>query len=140
MRKMKPWPSDGSAVQFDEITDPICTAICAAYRLTRRHPERDIPWNGLDIGDREKGACFSPDEQLTADNLRYSLDEQGRDALAEIVGIAVRLGIEQGRRVLMQEPVAQLISMQADLLAESAREVRDGLRSLTRRSAGADER
>ncbi len=96
---MKEWPEDNKTVMFDELTEPIIKAIRFAYDVTRKNENKDIPWEGLDIGKSARACCFSPPEALAASNLRYSLDDQGRDALEEIVGLAVQLGIEQGRRV-----------------------------------------
>jgi len=73
-------------------------AIRQAYRLKFRG-YRDLKWRGLDIGEDTKAGCFSPDEQLNAGNLRYDQEDQGRSPLRVIVGVAVQLGIEQGRRI-----------------------------------------
>jgi hypothetical protein len=94
----KPWPIDGDTARFEELTKPVCAAIRSAYRLSFRG-YHDIKWSGLDIGDDEKATCFPPDEQLSELHLRYDSTEQGRPPLNVIVGVAVQLGIEQGRRM-----------------------------------------
>ncbi len=95
----KPWPKGGKTVSFHEITEPIMNALRFAYSLHRKNEEKDIPWEGLDIGESQKATCFVPDENLSADSLAFQLEDQGRTPLEVIVGIAVQLGIEQGRRV-----------------------------------------
>ncbi len=112
---MKEWPKDNKIVSFSELTEPITKAIRHAYAI-KRLPLRDIPWTGLELGKREKVNCFEPAEHLTAKNLDYSDQEQGRDALEEIVGIAVRLGIEQGRRAFRDEHEFQTMQHKLDMI------------------------
>lgn len=95
----KPWPKDGKHASFHEITGPIVKAIQFIYKLKRRNQEKDVPWKGLDIGESLKATCFVPDENLTADSLAYQLENQGRSPLEVIIGLAVQLGMEQGKRV-----------------------------------------
>ena len=94
------WPPDDAPANFEDLTAPICAAIRFAYRLQRRNQDRDIPWSGPEIGAEERATALLAQAQLGAVNLAYSLDDQGRDALTEIIGLAVRLGIEQGRRIV----------------------------------------
>jgi hypothetical protein len=112
---MEKWPKDGSAVSFRRMGDPVRKAILFAYNIERKNRNRNIPWDGLDIGDAEKARCFSPNEQLKVKNLRYSEGEQSRDALDEIIGIAIQLGIEQGRRVFRNSTEYQLMKIRLDL-------------------------
>ena len=60
--------------------------------------------------------CFSPDKQLSAENLKYSEDDQGRDALDEIIGLVFRLGVEQGRRIFKTSAVYKLEKMRLRFL------------------------
>jgi hypothetical protein len=93
------WPSDGSPLNFERIGDPIIKAIRFAYRLERQNGRRSIPWNGPEIGWQERACCPTIAERFKAGNLAYVEDDQGRDALVEIVSAAIQLGIEQGRRL-----------------------------------------
>jgi len=97
------WPEDEEPIEFEKLTKPLVNAVWFAYDLTRKNEDADIPWEGPDIGWRERATCFGPKEQLTSKNLTYSKEEQGRSALEEIVGLAIRLGIEQGRRIATSE-------------------------------------
>jgi hypothetical protein len=81
------------------LSEPIIAAIRFAYRMVRRNEENDISWDGPNIGDRELATSLEPRERLSADALWYALDDQGNDALVEIVTLAIQLGIEQGRRM-----------------------------------------
>lgn len=93
------WPENDEPAGFEEISEPILKAIRFAYRLVRRNKTKDIPWNGLDLGQNEKATCSRPMNRLTVDGLAFSLEDQGRDALEEIVSLAIQTGIEQGRRM-----------------------------------------
>lgn len=85
---------------FEELVAPVIKALRAAYRL-RRKPLADIKWEGPDLV--QECHSLTPAERLTAENLRYSFEDQGRSALEEIIGIAVALGIQQGRNMTTVE-------------------------------------
>jgi hypothetical protein len=111
---MKKWPKQpDEPLPFPTIADPIVSAIRFAYDIKRKNVGKDIPWKGPNIGRRELSTCFPPDIQLSAETLGYALDDQGRDALEEIIGVAIRLGIEQGRRILRAEPEYQMLETKA---------------------------
>lgn len=95
---MKEWPSDNEPVHFEDLVAPLAIAMRHAYNLERKEL-CDIPYNGYDIGSRDLACCLSIPARLKAEQLRYAHEEQGRDALTEILSMAVQLGIEQGRRV-----------------------------------------
>lgn len=94
----KQWPKDGKTVSFHEITGPLVKALKFTYNMQRKNREMDVSWKGYDIGNDLKATSFSPDENLKAESLAYQEEDQGRDASEVIIGIAVQLGIEQGKR------------------------------------------
>lgn len=98
---MNKWPEKGPAY-FEDLIRPVIKAIKFAYSLQRKNKGRSIPWTGP---PRESGLSCCPDhaEMLKAHNLKYSEEDQGRDALEEIVGIAIALGIDQGQRITKKE-------------------------------------
>lgn len=96
---MKEWPADDKTANFEDIVKPICLAIWCAYDLKRKNVGKDIPYNGLEVGRSVLATNLGIQERFAAEQLRYSEEEQGRDALTEIVSAAVQLGIEQGRRI-----------------------------------------
>lgn len=101
---MRDWPKGPKeTAQFSDLADPVVEAIRFGYTMARRRATQDVPYQGYDIGEREKATCLLPDDQLTAEQLRYSEEDQGRDLLTEAIGIAVRLGIEQGRRLALND-------------------------------------
>jgi len=122
----KPWPKDNAPLHFGDLVGPVVKAIRQAYkmRLRRSIYKRGLKWTGYDIGARDKACCCSPDAHLTGENLLYSNNNQGRSPLEEIVALAVKTGIEQGRRLQWEsgETERQLVRMASNTL----REVTDG--------------
>jgi hypothetical protein len=100
-RKYLTWPENDEPLEFDAITDPIIKAIRYAYKMERRNGGKDIPWTGPNIGKDSAHVCLGPFEALNAARLAYNEEDQGRDALKVIIGLAMQIGIEQGRRITM---------------------------------------
>jgi len=105
---MKKWPKDDKPARFEDICNDICKAINFAYTLQRRNASKNIPWKGLEIGKQSLCGSFGMKEALSAESLAYQLEDQGRDALKILVGRAVMLGIEQGRRAEVNSTVSQI--------------------------------
>lgn len=120
---MKPWPKDGEPASFEDLTRPLVRAVRFAYDLKRKNRDKDIPWSGPEIGAREQTVALPAARQLSADNLRYSEEEQGRDALEEIIGLAVQIGIEQGRRLTMNSPEVKVMEIMAKLGERNLRNI-----------------
>lgn len=89
---------------FDDITLNLRDSIEFAYTLRRKRKGKSIPYNGPELTalDLLVGAP-GVKETLEAEWLRISDEDQGRDALQEILGCAVRIGIEQGFRMFAKD-------------------------------------
>ncbi len=113
--------TDAEAIiyDFEDLVAPVVKALKAAYSLKRR-PLADIEWRGPNISN---GMSLSPCERLTAENLQYSEESQGRFAIDEIIGIAVSLGIEQGKNLAAIESEKRELLHQAELLIATKRRV-----------------
>lgn len=98
------WPEDGKPLDYCSIAKPIVKAIRFAYDLTRRNANKSIPWAGPPIGRMEAANSLEAKLRLSASMLRNNDEDQGRDALDEIIGVAIQLGIEQGRRCYKNSP------------------------------------
>lgn len=109
---MKEWPDNDKPAYFEDITAPIIKALKYAYRLQRKNKGNDIPYNGFEIGKDSLATCLNAKYQLSAESLAYAMDDQGRNALEEIIGLAVRLGIEQGRRITMGSAAFRAIKLE----------------------------
>lgn len=93
---MKDWPDDGSTVGFKDLVDPLRDALDQMYGLVRVNADRDVDYAGYNVGALHVN--MSADEALTAEYLARVEYDQGRDPAAVLIGIAVGVGIEQGRR------------------------------------------
>lgn len=111
----KKWPADDEPASFEDITRPLARAVRFAYNLKRKNRDKDIPWTGLDVGPGVEHVSFGAAKKLAASNLKYSEEEQGRDALEELLGLAVQLGIEQGRRIAVTGPEFKTLKIKLQL-------------------------
>ena len=110
------WPDGNKTADFDAITGPIVQALADAIgnKMVWTEPVKrrggyafssgtssikGIDYNGLDILDNLKHVCQSPDKRLSREGLQFDWEDQGRHPVEVIVGLAVQLGIEQGRRI-----------------------------------------
>ena len=127
---MKKWPKNDETASFTDLTASAVSAIKFAYELKRKNKGKSIPITGLDTPDT---TIHGPSSVLlNAANLKYSEEEQGRNALVEIVSYAVRLGIEQGRRMTMQGHVVTL-KAQLALQEMKVRTLEEKLKKVTRK-------
>jgi len=97
---MKKWPKDPKkVVGFEDICQPIRSAMKQAYKLIRINKDKNIKWTGFEQCEECLATDFHPNEKLKAKSLKFNEDDQDRDALDVIIGIAVQQGIEQGMRM-----------------------------------------
>jgi hypothetical protein len=90
---MKTWPKAGNSVDFESLTAPLA-------QWLRTHAQGVIEkYDGLPLGEIESAGCLQPADALTQESLDYNRTHQGRDAFDTVIGLAVQLGIEQGRRL-----------------------------------------
>jgi hypothetical protein len=100
---MKQWPANNGLADFSELIEPLRKAVDFMYDLQRKNADKDVPWDGLNQGKLTNAGCLDADERLTAEMLKYSDEEQGRDPMTELLILAVHLGIEQGRRITLDQ-------------------------------------
>lgn len=93
---------------FEDLTREFRKAIEFAYTLRRKWVKKDIPYNGPSITALSL-LCGSPgvEETLEAEWLRMSNDDQGIDTLQSIIGCILRVGIEQGFRMVAKDHMIQ---------------------------------
>ncbi len=118
------WPENDEPASFAHIADPIVRSIRFAYQLTRKNENRNIPWEGLNIGKGQRAMCHSPFELLSVKGLEFSLEDQGREAIEELVGLAVQLGIEQGRRIESTERM-RVYELRMSMYKRNPKEIKD---------------
>ena len=115
---MADWPENDKVLSFWELTDPVVDLVRQAYSLRRKAAiKKGLDWKGPSLPKSLAASSFPFDEKVSAENLRYDEEEQGRDPLTVIIGIAVQLGIEQGRRISAAE--MNQLKKSLELLGES---------------------
>lgn len=85
---MKDWPANhGETVAFEDLVDPVVAAI------------EGKPYEGYGL----PGTAGTPatSEALTPEHMEYQAEEQGISVLHQLVGLAVSLGMEQQRRLML---------------------------------------
>jgi len=93
------WRPDGEPEKLENIVIPLKRTLKdLIFSLKGRSPVKDLFYDGFTLGDNELVSSLPPDQSLSFKNLCRE-KQQGRDPLDIILGIAVQLGIEQGRRI-----------------------------------------
>ncbi|HUC87613.1 MAG TPA: hypothetical protein VMR95_00500 [Candidatus Binatia bacterium] len=104
----KEWPEGNETVAHQDLVMPLRIALEYLYELRPRIDTGDVPYDGYNIGKRERAQSFSPSERLTTEQLDESEDnDSDRDPATEIISLAVQLGMEQGRRLEAQARAEQ---------------------------------
>jgi hypothetical protein len=92
---MTAWPTSNKPADFAGSVEPLA-------RWFRLYQEGRVEtYDGLPLGAQEAAGSLQPVDALTQESLAYNLTNQGRDVIDVILGLAVQLGIEQGRRLLL---------------------------------------
>lgn len=108
------WPKDNQPADFSDLAGALRKAFEFGYDFKRKNEDKDIPWNGPPHGPACAVTCLDPTDALTAKNLRYSLADQGRDLLDELLALALQMGIEQGRRERRTSAIERLRRMRLE--------------------------
>lgn len=104
MKTKNEWNQDYKSEDFGSICDPLLEAMAFIYKpLVRQNEDKDFEWNGLPLGGREQACCWSPTATFKAENMAEQEEDQGRTPFEQLLIIAVQLGIEQGRRLAIEE-------------------------------------
>ena len=64
-----------------------------------REQGESVDYLGPPLHPRFFVTAFEPQEALSADKLDFAEEDQGRDALAEVLMVVLQMGIEQGIRI-----------------------------------------
>jgi len=128
------WPVDNKPTSFYHLSGAVREAVDFCYTLRRKNSKEDVPWNGPPLPEFLKAQCHEFHDALTADKMEYQLEGQDRDAMDVIIGIAMQLGMEQGRRSLKQDiddelKVVETITAECAVpIAAYVRDLRDRMR------------
>lgn len=111
--KYKEWPADDKPAYFEDLVIPFKKSLRFAYKMQRQNKGKDIPYSGFINGSLH--CCLPIHEAFSAENVRYSHEDQGRDALETIIGAILQVGIEQGRRIAKDSSEWKILEMQAKI-------------------------
>lgn len=114
------WLEDDGIANFPELVGVIKDTIRQCYTIQRKNENKDVDWKGPDLPESLKSSSLPFDEALQVHNLKYDKEEQGRNAIDIIIGIAIQLGIEQGRRIYKEkiELDVKRIKMVSDVVSD----------------------
>ena len=94
------WPKDESKpASFRELAKCVRKAFLDGANWERINRSKNIKWTGPPQGKYSAPVSLAFGVGLRAKTLRVDETEQGRDFLDHIIGIALQLGVEQGRRI-----------------------------------------
>lgn len=94
-KALKEWPHDGSIVPYDELIGPVMRAFQSAC-VVRRSQRPHRPYDGFRMAEAEAGHALYPGEESS---LAWDSCE-----LERWFGLIFCLGVEQGRRMLTNDP------------------------------------
>ena len=100
---MKEYEPPNTPFAFDEMLDAFREAVKYSLVVEDKENIGDIPWNGPEITHYSLLACGFNVEASLSEEIREYHAERGRSTLDVILGCAIRLGIEQGRRMCQSE-------------------------------------
>lgn len=138
--KMKKWPEGNATPGAGELVKPILAVIRQGYKMTRLKI-KSLPYEGYDIGEREKGIVDPPDEEFKRSGLLYH-QERDRDLLEVALYQVLRLGIEAGRRMTREDEIGPLLraaehyKFLADLRKEDVKGLEAAITETKRRAKG----
>jgi hypothetical protein len=126
------WPKDNKTISFHDLAESVKKATKFCYKLTRKNRDEDVPWKGPPLPKCMQATCLSFEESLSAKGLAFNKNDQGRDAMDVIIGIAIQLGIEQGRRMVKEEVLKEVDYLDLYLIGLNAefRKIQDRIKDL----------
>jgi hypothetical protein len=108
---MKAWPKDKTkTVNFEDLIDPLLEL----YRQVMENPKGDFKYKGYNIGSRELACCMGVDDYTLFEGREYH-HERDRDDHYIFLMLAFQLGVEQGRRDLLDKAKLILDKKQLEL-------------------------
>lgn len=117
-KKAKKWPVDGKPADYVALAGPFRRLFLRLYPDFK--PEDVTPtdkWDGFPLNYREGATCCEPPVYFSKKGLAWR-DGHGEDALDIFIGCVLRVGMEQGRRVMFDRTTRALLGIAAERLNE----------------------
>jgi hypothetical protein len=109
-------------VNLDSLRSGAKADIAKSFEVAVKPIKRSIKWNGPRRPESLNDVQFK--ERLQLKNLKYSVEQYGRDPFDEVISIAIQIGTEQGIRLrkthpLWQELVASVEAIDAAIASQN---------------------
>lgn len=98
-QSVRDWPANEEPASLESLASACKRALMQGITWERINADRDVEWAGPPAGRDGRSTALGFPDMLRADYLGAER-EQGRDVIDVILAIAIRLGIEQGRRIV----------------------------------------
>jgi hypothetical protein len=95
---LQQWPKD-KAPRVNDVCKPLVKTFEAAFRMTRKNRDKDVPYGGYGLPEEIVEGWWDPQEELLAKNLKYAEEDQGYSAIEIILSNALRLGWVLGETI-----------------------------------------
>lgn len=94
---MKHWPKDDKPCDYEKIINPLTKF--GRQILADKDFKKTVKFTGYREGLLSRVTCLNGDYWSSPKNRKYELEDKGRDPLELLLGLVFRAGMEQGRRV-----------------------------------------
>ena len=95
----KPDPDEHYTHDWFPMMDGLVEAFEFAFKMERQNEGEDIPYEGPEITANQLSGGFNVKYTLSAENMEHHAD----DALQSLISCAMRLGMEQAYRMILDE-------------------------------------
>lgn len=97
------WAEYPEPLDFDKlckVSRHILEQVCEVEVI--REEDEDVLYLGPELDKKIASVSPQPSQALSAENINYEKEDQGRDELSQVLQIIIQLGVEQGLRIAEQ--------------------------------------
>jgi hypothetical protein len=107
-------------VNLDSLRTAAKADIAKSFEVTVKPIKRSIKWNGPRTPESLQDLQFK--ERLQLKNLKYSVEQYGRNPLDEVIAVAIQMGTEQGIRLRKSHPLWQQLMASTNAIEQAIAE------------------
>jgi len=97
-----PYPEALDVGRLAEVAQDMIEQV-ADVEVTRERGDDGVRYDGPPLHPRFFVTAFKPEKALSKEKLDFAFEDQGRDALEEVMMVILQMGIEQGLRLARGE-------------------------------------